>query len=90
MDRAFGIDHFQPGTIGNESFVKRGIFKYTSNGMYVYGFLILWIPGILFQSEAALIVALFNHIYIWVHYYYTELPDIKIIYADPKNESIQS
>ncbi len=48
--------------------------------MYIYGFLILWIPGILLQSKAAPFIALFNHLYIWVHYYFTELPDIKMIY----------
>lgn len=82
MDRAFGIDHFQPKESKKESFVKKGIFKYTSNGMYIYGFLMLWIPGLLLLSKAAILVALFNHIYIWVHYYFTELPDIKIIYED--------
>jgi len=80
MDRAFGLDHFQPEKLKNEPFVKKGIFKYTSNGMYTFGFFILWIPGILFQSKAALLVASFQHIYIWVHYYFTELPDIKTIY----------
>ncbi|MBT8185340.1 MAG: hypothetical protein KJN76_10905 [Eudoraea sp.] len=82
MDRAFGLDHFQPAAFRNEPFVRKGIFKYTSNGMYIYGFLLLWIPGLLWQSKAALLIALFNHIYIWVHYYFTELPDIKFIYGD--------
>jgi hypothetical protein len=80
FDRAFGIDHFEPKKYKNVPFVKKGIFKYTSNGMYIYGFFILWIPGLLLFSKAALLVALFNHIYIWVHYYFTELPDIKEIY----------
>ena len=82
MDRAFGIDHFRPQEFRNAPFVKKGIFKYTSNGMYIYGFLLLWIPGLLWLSKAAIVVALFNHIYIWVHYYFTELPDIKVIYED--------
>lgn len=82
VDRAFGIDHFHPEKYKSEPFVKKGIFRYTSNGMYIYGFLILYIPGLLFLSKAALLVALFNHIYIWVHYYYTELPDIQVIYSD--------
>jgi len=82
MDRAFGIDHFQPKALSNLPFVKKGIFKYTSNGMYIYGFLILYIPGLLFLSKAAILAALFNHMYIWVHYYFTELPDIKTIYGD--------
>ena len=80
IDRAFGIDHFEPEVANSKSMVKQGIFKYTSNGMYVFGFLILWIPGLIFLSKAALLAALFNHIYIWVHYYFTELPDIKFIY----------
>jgi len=84
MDRAFGLDHFKPEDFKNESFVKKGIFKYTSNGMYIYGFLILWIPGLILLSKAALLVALFNHLYIWVHYYFTELPDIKLIYQEDK------
>ena len=84
MDRAFGIDHFQVEKAKTQAFVKQGIFRYTSNGMYVYGMLILWIPGLLMQSEAALLAALFNHIYIWVHYYFTELPDIDIIYKQRK------
>ena len=84
MDRAFGIDHFEPEVTAKLPFVKRGIFKYSSNGMYIYGFFILWIPCLIFQSKAALILALFNHIYIWAHYYFTELPDIKIIYKKRK------
>ena len=80
FDRAFGIDHFYPEKFKNEPMVKQGIFKYTVNGMYVFGFLILWIPGILLQSKAAVLLALFNHVYIWVHYYFTELPDMKMIY----------
>ena len=82
FDRAIGVDHFQPEKFKNEPFVKNGIFKYTSNGMYIYGLLVLWIPGLLLLSKAALILAFFNHIYIWIHYYFTELPDIKIIYKD--------
>ena len=81
IDRAFGIDHFEPETANNLVMVKEGIFKYTPNAMYVFGFLILWIPGFIFLSKAALLAALFNHIYIWVHYYFTELPDMKFIYG---------
>jgi len=57
-------------------------FKYSSNSMYVFGLLILYIPGLLLLSKAAILVALFNHIYIWIHFYFTELPDIKVIYKD--------
>jgi hypothetical protein len=80
MDRAFGMDHFDREAAINMDMVNEGIFKYTPNAMYVFGFLILWIPGLIFLSKAALLAALFNHIYIWVHYYFTELPDMKYIY----------
>jgi len=49
--------------------------------MYVYGLLILYLPGLFLLSKAALLVALFNHVYIWVHYYCTEQPDMKVIYG---------
>ncbi len=80
IKRALGIDHFDL-SYGKKPFVREGIFKFTSNGMYIFGLLILWIPGLLSSSQAALLVALFNHMYIWVHYYTTERPDIKRIYG---------
>ena len=79
--RAFGIDHFDEG-YRSKPFVRRGIFRFTNNGMYIFGFLILWVFALWYASLAALIAALFNHLYIWVHYYATELPDIKRIYGD--------
>ena len=84
MKRAAGLDHFD-SSIAKLPFVKKGIFKYTSNGMYTYAFLIIYIPAILYQSSASLLVAIFSHIYIWVHYYCTELPDIKTIYKTIHN-----
>jgi hypothetical protein len=80
MERALGIDHFEPDVYRDKPFVKGGIFKWTSNAMYLFGFLLLWIPGLLFLSKAALLAALFNHLYIWVHYYFTEEPDMRFIY----------
>jgi hypothetical protein len=77
--RAFGIDHFD-ASYRSVPFVRKGIFQFTSNGMYVFGFFLLWVPGLWYGSVAALCAALFNHLYIWVHYYGTELPDIKRIY----------
>jgi len=82
IDRAIGKDHFEPDVFRSIAFVKKGIFRFSSNSMYVFGFLILWLPGIVLESKAALLMALFNHLYIWVHYYYTESPDIEIIYSD--------
>ena len=80
IDRAFGIDHFFPEKYKNVEMVKKGIFQFTSNGMYVFGFLILYVPALLLHSKAALLMALFSHLYIWVHYYFTERPNMKEIY----------
>ena len=79
MARAYGIDHFNPNY--NEPYIKQGIFKYTDNGMYVFGLMILYLPGLLLFSKAALLAALFNHVYIWVHFYCTEKPDMIKIYG---------
>jgi hypothetical protein len=79
FQRAFGIDHFDKNY--NEPYVKGGIFRYTDNGMYIYGLMILYLPGLLLFSKAAIIVAIFNHVYIWVHYYCTERPDMQTIYG---------
>jgi hypothetical protein len=80
MDRAYGIDHFD-ASYRDKPFVKQGMFKYTNNAMYKFGFLILWSIALFTLSKAALLVAVFNHLYIWVHFYFTELPDIRRIYG---------
>ncbi len=80
IERALGIDHFDI-FYSKKPFVKKGIFKFTDNGMYFFGLLVFWIPGLLCSSEAALLLALFNHLYVWVHYYTTEKPDIRRIYG---------
>ncbi len=81
IDRAYGIDHFKPEEARSYEIVRKGIFKFTSNGMYMFGFLLLYAPGIMLESSAAILIALFNHIFIWAHYYFTELPDMKKIYG---------
>lgn len=78
--RAFGIDHFD-ARYRSLPFVRQGIFRFARNGMYVYGFLLLWVPGFWFASIAAIAVALFSHLYIWVHYFATERPDMTRIYG---------
>jgi hypothetical protein len=83
--RAFGIDHFDKGY--DVPYVKGGIFRFTNNGMYVYGLTILYLPGLLLSSQSALMVALFNHLYIWVHYYCTERPDMRTIYGSAPGEA---
>jgi len=78
--RAFGIDHFDE-SYRSEPAVRQGIFRFTSNGMYVYGFLILWSVAFWWGSAATLWVALWMHLYIWIHYYSTERPDMRRIYG---------
>ena len=80
IDRVYGIDHFDP-SYRSKPLVKDGMFKYTDNAMYKFGFLILWTIALVFLSQAALLAAAFNQLYIWVHFYCTELPDIRRIYA---------
>ena len=82
MDRAYGIDHFD-ASYSDKTFVKQGMFKYTDNAMYKFGFLILWSIALFTLSKAALLAVAFNHIYIWVHFYVTVFPDIRRIYGEP-------
>ena len=77
--RALGLDHFDKSYRLLPT-VREGIFRITPNGMYTFGFLLIWIPGLWFASTAALFAAMFNHLYIWVHYFATERPDMQRIY----------
>jgi len=77
--RAAGRDHFDPA-YRDLPLVRQGIFRLTSNAMYTYAFLILWSIAIAYGSRAGMIVAVFNHAYIWVHYVCTERPDMREIY----------
>ncbi|WP_119010722.1 methyltransferase [Vibrio superstes] len=80
MARAAGADHFEL-SYRSLPMVNQGIFKYSSNSMYVYAFLLVWAIAIGLNSSAALIIAAYSHIYIWVHYYCTEKPDMDFIYS---------
>ena len=80
MVRAAGVDHFD-SRYREMPLVREGIFRFTSNGMYLYAFLLFWAIAIGFNSTAALIVAAFSHAYIWVHFYATEKPDMQFLYA---------
>ena len=81
LSRAAGADHFE-SKYQSMPAVKKGIFRFTSNGMYLYAFLLFWAIATSFSSNAALIVAFFSHIYIWVHHYCTERPDMETIYGN--------
>jgi len=78
--RAYGIDHFDP-SYRSLSLVRQGIFRFTGNAMYTFGFLIVYIPGLWFASRPAIVAAVFSHIYIWVHYLTVEKPDMRHIYG---------
>jgi len=61
---------------------KRGIFKNSSNAMYAFGFLLLWAIALFNLSIPALVMAFFQHSYIWVHYFCTEKPDMDFIFPN--------
>jgi len=81
LPRALGGDHFRDD-YATMPLVDKGVFKYTSNAMYGIVFLGLWGIALAFGSWNALVVALFQHGYIWVHMYCTEAPDMRWIYQD--------
>lgn len=78
--RALGGDHFRQ-KYREMPIVNQGAFRYSSNAMYTYAFFAFWAVALLTGSAAALAVALFQHAYIWVHWYCTEEPDMRIIYG---------
>ena len=88
IKRATGADHFDP-QYRSMPLVKKGIFRFTSNGMYLYAFLLFWAIAVGFNSSAALAVAAFSHLYIWVHHYATEKPDMDFLY-NAANKRMQS
>ncbi len=79
--RALGADHFR-AKYRCMPLVREGIFRYSDNAMYTFGFTVLWGLALLFGSRTALILALFQHAYIWVHLYCTEAPDLAVLYGD--------
>jgi hypothetical protein len=80
MTRAAGADHFDP-RYRDMPFVREGMFRFTSNAMYLYAFLLFWAIAVGFDSSAALTVAAYSHVYIWVHFFSTEKPDMDYLYS---------
>lgn len=78
--RALGADHFWPDRYREMGYERRGMFRFTDNPMYSTGLLILWLPGIILESKAALLAAALHHMYVWVHYATVERPDLRVIY----------
>jgi hypothetical protein len=83
IQRAAGADHFLE-EYRRKPIVVEGIFRYIPNAMYVIGFFTVWIPALLYASEAAVIVTGFQHALIWAHYFFTEVPDMQMIYGGDK------
>ena len=79
--RAAGADHFDL-KYKNMPFEKRGIFKWSSNAMYMFGLSIPFAFAISTGSESMFIVSVYSYISIWLHYFCTEKEDFKIIYGN--------
>lgn len=79
IPRAMGGDHFRSG-YRSMPYVREGAFAWSKNAMYTFGFMGLWAIALLLKSQAALSMALFQHVYIWVHHYCTEAPDAELLY----------
>lgn len=81
IPRALGGDHFRL-SYRNMPLVRKGAFRWSSNAMYAFAFLGLWSIALFANSAAALILAVFEHTYVWVHYYATEKVDMELIYGE--------
>ena len=78
--RASGGDHFRR-RYREMPLVDSGAFAWAPNAMYSFGFLGFWAIALFGRSHAALVAALFQHAYIWVHYLCTEEPDMGVLYG---------
>jgi protein-S-isoprenylcysteine O-methyltransferase Ste14 len=78
--RALGADHFR-SAYRSMPLETRGAYRFSDNVMYSMVFLLFWAVALILDSPLALISAAFQHAYIWVHYYCTEEPDMRVIYA---------
>lgn len=79
--RAVGGDHFRR-RYREMPLVTGGAFGWTPNAMYTFAFVGLWGIALLSGSHLALVVALFQHAFVWAHYLGTERPDMELIYGD--------
>ena len=80
IPRAIGGDHFRL-EYRAMPMVDQGVFAWTPNAMYLIVFLGFWAIAFLAGSRVALVGALFQHAYIWVHYLFTEKPDMDLMYG---------
>jgi hypothetical protein len=87
MERAFGVDHWEPDRYRGVPFVRRGIHRLTPNAMYTFAPTILLAPVLFLGSGAALAATVFNTAYLWTHYVCTEKPDLRTIYGPVADRS---
>jgi protein-S-isoprenylcysteine O-methyltransferase Ste14 len=80
--RATGGDHFRR-RYREMPLVREGVFAWTPNAMYTFAFLGLWAIALFWRSQVALVAALFQHAYIWIHYACTEEPDLELLHGAP-------
>ena len=78
--RAAGADHFDP-KYRDMPFENRGIFKWSSNAMYVFAIGIPFAFATATGSQSMFVVAIYTYISIWLHYFCTEKEDFKVIYG---------
>ena len=77
--RAAGADHFD-SKYRDMPFENRGIFKWSSNAMYVFAIAIPFAFATATGSQSMFVVAIYTYISIWLHYFCTEKEDFKVIY----------
>jgi len=82
-NRAFGADHFFE-EYRNKPLERRGSFRYIPNSMYTLALLLLYHPGLFYESSFALLLALFHHLFVWTHYFCTEKPDLLAMHPELK------
>lgn len=85
LERALGGDHFRL-KYRKMPLVRQGAFRWSGNAMYAFAFLGLWSIAFLTGSLAALSLALFQHAFVWAHYYCTEEPDMKLVYGPSRGQ----
>ena len=81
MDRAMGLDHWEPERFRGLPLVRRGLHRLTPNAMYVFGPTIVLAPAVGFGSRAGLAASVFNALCLWTHYVCTERPDMARIHG---------
>ena len=82
IERAFGLDHWDPDACREMGFVRRGLHKLTPNAMYVFAPTVLLVPALYTDSLTATVAALANWAILWAHYWCTEKPDIARIWGE--------